>query len=308
MLDEVERITAAMDASGYTYELLAIDDARPTTRWPCCRRPRRGSRTCGCRAFRRNGGSGTARRIGTQEARGEIVVWTDADMTYPNERIPELVEILDKDPTVDQVVGARTSEEGTHKLLRVPAKWVIRKIAEQLAGHEDPRPQLRAARVPARRVACPTCGCCRPGSPASRRSRWRSCRNQHDVHYVPIDYAKRAGHVEVPLRHGTPTATSCRCCGWSCTSTRSRCSCRSRCGWWRSGSVKGVYDLVAHPAASPANTVLIFMTGLLIAVRGAARRPDRALAGRIACASPSSAPPIRTKGAGRSTPPSWRTG
>jgi glycosyltransferase involved in cell wall biosynthesis len=37
----------------------------------------------------RNGGSGTVRRIGTQRAHGEIVVWTDADMTYPNERIPE---------------------------------------------------------------------------------------------------------------------------------------------------------------------------------------------------------------------------
>ncbi|GMA88412.1 hypothetical protein GCM10025868_36620 [Angustibacter aerolatus] len=39
--------------------------------------------------FRRNGGSGTARRIGTLQARGTVVVWTDADMTYPNERIPE---------------------------------------------------------------------------------------------------------------------------------------------------------------------------------------------------------------------------
>ena len=47
--------------------------------------------------FRRNGGSGTARRIGTQQARGEIVVWTDADMTYENERIPELVRILRDD-------------------------------------------------------------------------------------------------------------------------------------------------------------------------------------------------------------------
>ena len=41
-------------------------------------------------------------------------------MTYPNERIPELVQMLEKDPSLDQVVGARTSEEGTHKILRVP--------------------------------------------------------------------------------------------------------------------------------------------------------------------------------------------
>src|SRR6266542_4826961 len=61
--------------------------------------------------FSRNQGSGTARRIGTQEARGRVVVWTDADMTYPNELIPELVRELDDDH--DQVVGARRSEAGT---------------------------------------------------------------------------------------------------------------------------------------------------------------------------------------------------
>jgi Glycosyl transferase family 2. len=60
------------------------------------------------------------RRIGTQQARGDIVVWTDADMTYPNERIPELAAILDEDPTIDQVVGARTSEEGTLKIAACP--------------------------------------------------------------------------------------------------------------------------------------------------------------------------------------------
>jgi glycosyltransferase involved in cell wall biosynthesis len=53
----------------------------------------------------RNQGSGTARRIGTQQARGRVVVWTDADLTYPNERIPEPVAELDG--TYDQVVGAR---------------------------------------------------------------------------------------------------------------------------------------------------------------------------------------------------------
>ena len=59
------------------------------------------------------------RRIGTQQARGQIVVWTDADLTYPNERIPEFVAMLDADPLTDQVVGARTSEEGTLKIARV---------------------------------------------------------------------------------------------------------------------------------------------------------------------------------------------
>ena len=48
VIDEVERICAAMDACGYTYELLAIDDASTDDTLPAARGGRcRGSRTCG---------------------------------------------------------------------------------------------------------------------------------------------------------------------------------------------------------------------------------------------------------------------
>src|SRR5205823_4308143 len=83
--------------------------------------------------FARNRGSGSARKAGTKAARGRVVVWTDADMTYPNDRIPELVKALDGH---DQVVGARTSEQGTNKAFRVPAKWFIRRLAAYLVEHE----------------------------------------------------------------------------------------------------------------------------------------------------------------------------
>lgn len=138
VIDEVERICAAMDDSGYTYELLAVDDCSTDETLARLREAAPRFPHMRVKAFHRNGGSGTVRRIGTQEARGEIVVWTDADMTYPNERIPELVQLLEKDSTIDQVVGARTSEEGSHKVLRVPAKWFIRKVAEHLAGQKIP--------------------------------------------------------------------------------------------------------------------------------------------------------------------------
>ena len=91
VLQEIERITAAMDASELTYELLCIDDASTDDTLDVLRHAQRTYPHLRILPFRRNGGSGTARRIGTQQARGEIVVWTDADMTYENERIPELV-------------------------------------------------------------------------------------------------------------------------------------------------------------------------------------------------------------------------
>jgi glycosyltransferase involved in cell wall biosynthesis len=262
VLDEVDRICAAMDASGYTYELLAIDDASTDNtltlledalpRYPHMR----------LMPFRRNGGSGTARRIGTTEARGDIVVWTDADMTYPNERIPELVAMLD-DPTYDQVVGARTSEEGTHKILRVPAKWVIRKIAEKLTNSQIPdlNSGLRAFR---RDVSLPYLRLLPPGFSCVTTITLAFLSNQHDVKYVPIDYAKRSGTSKFhfvkdayryilqvlrmvmyfnPLKVLMPLALFLL----------------------GLGLLKGVFDMVVHPVRFSVNTVLIFITGLVIA-------------------------------------------
>src|SRR5882724_7521037 len=154
VIAEVARISAAMDQSGYTYELVAYDDASTDATLERLQEAVPDFPQLRIVHFRRNGGSGTVRRIGTQQALGEIVVWTDADMTYPNERIPELVQMLEKDPQLDQVVGARTSEEGTHKFLRVPAKWFIRKLAEILTN--SPIPDLNSGlRAFRRQVSLP---------------------------------------------------------------------------------------------------------------------------------------------------------
>jgi len=189
---EVARICAAMDASGYPYELVAYDDASSDGTLARLHEAAPTFPNLRIVHFHRNGGSGTVRRIGTQQARGQIVVWTDADMTYPNERIPELVQLLEKDPALDQVVGARTSEQGTHKFLRVPAKWFIRKLAEVLTNTEIPdlNSGLRAFR---REVALPYLRLLPPGFSCVTTITIAFLSNQHDVRYVPIEYAKRAG-------------------------------------------------------------------------------------------------------------------
>ena len=133
--EEVERIRVAMDASDYSWEIVAVDDCstdgtREWLRTAATKDPR-----VRLVEHRRNLGSGGSRRTGTRAARGHVVVWTDVDMTYPNDEIPQLVKSLEG---YDQVVGARTSEEGTHKVLRVPAKWAIRRLAQYLAQEDIP--------------------------------------------------------------------------------------------------------------------------------------------------------------------------
>jgi hypothetical protein len=192
------------------------------------------------------------------------VVWTDADMTYPNERIPEFVKLLDDDPTIDQVVGARTTEEGTHKVLRVPAKWFIRKIAERLAGQKIPdlNSGLRAFR---RSVAQPYLRLLPPGFSCVTTITLAFLSNQHDIRYEPIEYAKRSGTSKFhfakdayryilqvlrmvmyfnPLKVLMPIAL------WLLLI----------------GTAKGIFDLIVHPVRLATNTVLIFISGLMVAV------------------------------------------
>jgi polyisoprenyl-phosphate glycosyltransferase len=119
-----------------------------------------------------------------------VVVWTDADMTYPNERIPELVAHLDQ--TYDQVVGARRTEAGTYKLARVPAKWAIRKLASFLTNTDIPdlNSGLRAFK---RSVAEPYLRLLPTGFSCVTTITLAFLSNGHPVKYVPVDYFKRAG-------------------------------------------------------------------------------------------------------------------
>ena len=262
MLEEIARISVALDASGYTYELLAIDDKSTDETLARLRTAEKSYPQLRVVAFRRNGGSGTVRRIGTHDARGEIVVWTDADMTYPNERIPELVRYLDDNPDVDQVVGARTSEQGTHKLLRVPAKWVIRKLAEWLAGTTIPdlNSGLRAFR---REVSLPYLRLLPPGFSCVTTITMSFLSNQHTVDYLPISYAQRAGRSKFhPLKDAyryilqvlrmvmyfNPLKVLMPLAIWLVTI----------------GLVKGIFDVVRYHFHLTTNTLLIFVTGLII--------------------------------------------
>jgi len=262
VLTELERIAVAMDASPFSYEILAIDDkstddtlrvlTEAQTRFPRLR----------VMAFRRNGGSGTARRIGTADAYGRIVVWTDADMTYPNERIPQFVQYLIDHPDVDQVVGARTSERGTHKLLRVPAKWLIRKLAERLSSTKIP--DLNSGfRAFKRDVSLPYLRLLPPGFSCVTTITLSFLSNQRTVDYLPIEYAKRAGRSKFHfisdayryilqvlrmIMYFNPIKVLMPIALWL----------------FGIGVVKAVVDLVRFPLQIATSTLLLIVAGLLI--------------------------------------------
>ena len=81
----------------------------------------------------RNRGYGAALKTGVRVARSAYIAITDADGTYPNERIPELVASC---VDYDMVVGARTSEDVEYSKIRaIPkiflkfwASWIARQV------------------------------------------------------------------------------------------------------------------------------------------------------------------------------------
>jgi glycosyltransferase involved in cell wall biosynthesis len=183
--DEIERIRKTMDDSVYSYEIVVVDDGSTDGSGERLREIE-GIRLL---QFATNRGSGSARKYGTMSARGRIVVWTDVDMTYPNDTMPELLAELDG---FDQVVGARTTEEGTLKLLRMPAKWMIRKLASYLTGVSIPdlNSGFRAFR---KDVALQFLHLLPKGFSCVTTITMAFLSNGYSVRYVPIEYAPRAG-------------------------------------------------------------------------------------------------------------------
>ena len=182
---ELARIRTSLEASGYSWEIIVVDDAS-TDGSVDNLVPGNGIRLIRQRV---NQGSGGSRRVGTEAARGAVVVWTDADMTYPNDRIAELVGQLEG---ADQVVGARTTEEGTHKVLRTAAKWLIRRLAQYLASTRIPdlNSGYRAFR---RDVAWQYTHLLPKGFSCVTTLTMAFLTNGYTVRYVEIEYRERAG-------------------------------------------------------------------------------------------------------------------
>jgi polyisoprenyl-phosphate glycosyltransferase len=123
-------VREALAAWPGTFEIVVVDDASRD-------RTAEAAAAAGARVVRRpeNGGSGAARKTGVRAARGRWIAMLDADGTYVPAHLPDLLAML---PEYDQANGARVREAGTLRVLRIPAKWAIRKLAEWISGRRIP--------------------------------------------------------------------------------------------------------------------------------------------------------------------------
>lgn len=151
----------------------------------------------GVKTFRHqfNRGYGASLKTGIMHATTDTIVITDADATYPNAKIPELVSTY-LDEELDMVVGARTTAHAEIPLIRRPAKWFITRLASYLSGTRIP--DLNSGlRVMKKEVLEKFINILPNGFSFTTTITLAMITNNYSVKYIPIDYFRRRGKSKI---------------------------------------------------------------------------------------------------------------
>ncbi|MCB9898328.1 MAG: glycosyltransferase family 2 protein [Planctomycetes bacterium] len=195
----LEALSAVMAASGIDYEVVVVDDgstdgtsekvAELAAELPRVR----------LLAHARNRGYGAALKTGIRAARAEIVAITDADGTYPNERLPELYRRCIDDQAA-MVVGSRTGANVHIPLVRRPAKAFLRALANYLSGNKIP--DLNSGLRVMRKEPIVRCfPLVSDGFSFTTTTLLALLARDEPVVFVPIDYHARTGSSKIkPIR------------------------------------------------------------------------------------------------------------
>lgn len=184
----LEQLLHVLTASRLKYEVLVVDDGSSDGTAEV-------AAGYGVRLLRhrRNRGYGASLKTGIRNALYDVIAITDADGTYPNERIPDLVEQIGE---YDMVVGARVGPNAHIPLVRRPAKWFLNVLANYLARERIPdlNSGLRAFK---KNIALQFLGILPAGFSFTATITLAMLTADYPVLFVPINYHKRIGSSKI---------------------------------------------------------------------------------------------------------------
>jgi glycosyltransferase involved in cell wall biosynthesis len=193
IVDTLARLRECLATLGVASEIVVVDDGS-TDRTAELLASQPGIRVV---HHDRNLGYGAALKTGIRHARHPLIVITDADGTYPSERIPDLVA---RASSADMVVGARTSDNVEYSALRSIPKWFLKYFAEWLTRRKIPdiNSGLRVFRKDA---VARFLGILPDGFSFTTTITLAMLTNGYTVDYEPIDYRQRVGKSKIrPIR------------------------------------------------------------------------------------------------------------
>jgi glycosyltransferase involved in cell wall biosynthesis len=197
--DSIHRMTRIRESVDYDIEIIFVDDGSTDGSEVILADQSRNP----FRVIRNviNRGYGAALKRGIIAAKYDVVAITDADNTYPDERIPELYERM-SEGSLDMLVGARMGANVHIPWLRKPPKWALNQLANYLSGRKIP--DLNSGlRLMKKEVVERFLHVLPDSFSFTTTITLALMTNGYSVEYIPIDYAHRSGSSKIRPIHDT---------------------------------------------------------------------------------------------------------
>lgn len=195
----IANVEAAFRDTEHTFEVIVVDDHSQDDTAAL-------ARDTGVRVISHptNKGYGNALLTGIRNASHPWIAITDADGTYPIERLPGMLdETLERG--LDMLVGARQGPHYEENVFKGAARYAFKRISQWVVG--DPIPDINSGlRIIRKEMVTAFAPALSGGFSFTTSITIIAFQTGHHVAYVPVDYHPRTGKSHVRLWRDTKRA------------------------------------------------------------------------------------------------------